>query len=217
MYKYYPALRVKWCTLNWLSGLTIGAILSFYTPLFSSDLYSNPSKLGFAFVFSLVYTALFYEWSFVNENRGLGKAHSKIFEYSYHRTKYLGHTEALKEAWITLTLIVISLSFVLLAWLNPALSTLSNWLVGLCAATLGGYSTSEEFAAPEGKKQRVVFAISVSTFSLLMILFLFMSFKGVSYSESNTGLPVFILTATSWFSFGLLGAVLSKVSRNGWD
>ncbi len=217
MYLYYRALRLKWCTLNWLSGLTLGVAISFYTPLFLMELHTVESRWGLAIVFSIIYASLFYGWSFENENRAIGKVHSKIFEYSYHRVKYLPPKKVFIEASLTLVLICISAIFILWAWINPAISTISGWLVGLFAGALGGYATREEFSAPRGKKQSVVFVLSISMFILILLTFLYVSMNGVMYSESNSGLPIFVVTTASWVAFGILGTVLSIVSKKLWN
>ncbi|EOA3786439.1 hypothetical protein ACH0R5_004602, partial [Vibrio vulnificus] len=213
LYSYYQALRIKWCALNWISGLVLGSLIAFYTPIFESDTHNFASKWGVTFVFSIVYMAIFYEWSFLNEHYNLGQWHSKIFSYSYHRTKFLSAKDATREAKSLFALLVITVGLVFFAWLYPSMSTWNNWFVGLCAASMGSYLCKEEFSAPTDKRQSVAFFGSLAVFVMIMLLFFVLSISGVSFSSENKNVAVFIITASSWFAFGLAGTVLTKLLK----
>ena len=217
MYLYYPALRLKWCTLNWLSGLTLGVLLAFHTTLFSSEIHTLESKWGFVIIFSVIYMSMFYGWSFESENRSIGRLQSNIFQYSYQRVKYLKPRTVLIEASLTLILILLSFGFIFWAWVSPAMSTVSGWAVGLFAGALGGYATREELSAPKNNKQSIIFGFGVSMFILILLTFLYVSMKGVMYSEDNAELPIFVITIASWVAWGIVGAALSIVCRTLWN
>ena len=213
MYGFYKAFLIKWLTIGWLCGFTLSICLVFYTPIFESGIYPLPSKWGLVTVLSLIFTGLMYEWALIKDHGRLYRWHADIFMKALPRINFLSPEAAIFDSLVLLWLVIIMVVFTALAWIYPSIVTLSNWIVGLCAASMGNYTLREEENAPKETVHNITFYMSMIIFFIILLIFIGLSVSGLSYDQSNQEPFVFIFTAASWFSFGILGALIPKLLR----
>ena len=213
MYLYYRALTIKWFTLGFLSSLSV----SFFFVFFMLSGWPEIEQWCLGILLTSFGMILFYEWYKLPQNTYLGGVFYKIFEHSYQRTIHLSHAQAEFDAFALMGSLTLIFGFGFLSWLFPEYSYWFRWVIIIVSGFMGTYVYNEEFKTPKENMQRKSYFSSLGIF-LFIIMFVFVSSKyGIEYSVDRHEFPIFIVTVSAWFSFGILGSTLRALFQSWRD
>lgn len=205
---YFPALKVKWFTISWMSSISFAIFLNFYLlPALSFPISIVEKVTNSSFVF-IIGVILFHSWFHARSGTFWERQLTKILNFSYERSRTsLTPQSAFFDAWLLNVLLIFMVVIALCGWQFPEYKDFCSWGVGLCGASLGNYVYNEEVKASNRTKMKWSFAFSTSTFVIAILLVHFLSLKGISYGEIHHTESLYITTVGQWFSFGFLGAL----------
>ncbi|ENO1850541.1 hypothetical protein ACA874_004171 [Vibrio vulnificus] len=207
-FKFYKAFLIQWLTFGWLCGVMLSICFVFYNPVFDDALYPVDSKWGGVVILSLIFVAILYEWSSIKSNGFMQSLHNKIYKKFLPRISFLSPKAAVFDSWVLVILILTIILFSVLSWIYPHVTTWSNWVVGICAASLGNYALREQNQLSQSWTNSLVFYSSATVFFITLLFFFVLTISGHSYDTNNKEPHIFIITASAWFSFGILGALI---------